>query len=148
MWAFGWGSGKRRGLKVWVLQMLEREPLNGAEIMDQMDRMTMGWWRPSPGSIYPLLEQLEKDKLVTKQPDGRYRLADEVRRGPEWMREGGFPGGRGPRTSEDAVRELEAYTQFLEDLITADRGQLSQVQPRVRQVADRLGRLGQSEATA
>lgn len=148
MWAFGWGSGKRRGLKPWVLQMLERGPLNGAEIMDQMDRMTMGWWRPSPGSIYPLLEQLEKEHLVSKQPDGRYRLADDARRGPDWMHEMGFGLGRSARSPEDAVGELEAYTQFLEDLVRSDRGQLGPVQPRVRQVADRLSRLGQAGGTA
>lgn len=117
--------------------MLERGPLNGAELMEQMDRMTMGWWRPSPGSVYPLLEQLEKDKLIRKNTDGRYELTETARGGPDWMR-GWFPGTAGPRNPEDAVRELEAYARYLEDLSQSDRGKVPGLEERLRSVARRL----------
>lgn len=108
--------------------------MNGAEIIDQMDRMTMGFWRPSPGSVYPLLEQMESEKLIVKNPDGRYRLTEEAARGPEWMRGFGPLGGRGPRDATEAVGELESYVRFLEDVVGSDF-------PRIQEVADRLGAL-------
>lgn len=127
---------------MWVLQLLERGPLNGAELMEQMDRMTMGWWRPSPGSIYPLLEQLEQEKVIVKGPDGRYALTESARGGPDWMRGLGFPGASGPRTPEDALREVESYVRYLEDLSPAERARISGLGERLRTVARRLDALG------
>ena len=53
-----WVSRKKRGLRNWVLIILRRGPRTGAQMMDEMEVMTRGWWRPSPGSVYPLLEEL------------------------------------------------------------------------------------------
>jgi len=136
----GWGSGRRRGLRVWVLQLLEQRPMNGAELMDQMDRMTMGWWRPSPGSIYPLLEELEKDGLAKKQADGRYQLTEKAEAGPSWMGPGGMF-GHSPRDAEETVTALEGYAQFLEDLANAPRSRLPQYKERLVAVAARLQRI-------
>jgi len=138
MWAYGWGSKAHRGLRVWVLHLLERGPMNGAEVMEQMDRMTMGWWRPSPGSIYPLLEQLEQEKVIEKDAEGHYRLTEAARGGPDWMRAWGFPGSSGPRNPEDAVRELESYATFLEDLGRGERNRVPGLDSRLRDVARRL----------
>jgi DNA-binding PadR family transcriptional regulator len=138
MWAYGWGSKHRRGLRVWVLQLLEQGPMNGAEIMEQMDRMTMGWWRPSPGSIYPLLDQFVEEKIVRKRDDGRYELTESARRGPEWARDWM---GRGPRTPQDALREVEAYIAYLEDVGRSGKSDLSDLGARLRTAAKRLGEI-------
>jgi len=143
MWTYAWGSRHRRGLRVWVLQLLERGPMNGAEIMEQMDRMTMGWWRPSPGSIYPLLDQLVDEKLVRKRDDGRYEVTDSARRGPEWTREW-F--GRGPRTPLDAVSEVESYITYLEDVGRGGKGELGDLGGRIRAAAKRLENLADRPA--
>jgi len=112
--------------------------MNGAEIMEQMDRMTMGWWRPSPGSIYPLLDQLAEEKLVRKRDDGRYEVTDSARRGPEWTREWM---GRGPRTPQDAVSEVESYVAYLEDVGNTGKGDLAALGSRLKAAAKRLGEL-------
>ena len=119
--------------------------MNGADLIDQLDRMTMGWWRPSPGSIYPLLEQLEKEKLIAKGADGRYSLTEAARGGPEWMRGAGFLGARGPRTPEDAVRELESYARYLEDVGGAEASKVPGYADRLRSVARRLETLSQED---
>jgi hypothetical protein len=124
-----------------VLHLLERNPRNGAELMDDIDRMTMGWWRPSPGSIYPLLEQLEKEKLIEKAADGRFHLTAQARSGPEWMRGYGFPGSGGPRNPEEAVRELESFVTYLEEVAAADRSGVNEIKGRLRDVSQRLERL-------
>lgn len=133
---------------MWVLHLLERGPMNGAELMEQVDRMTMGWWRPSPGSIYPLLEQLEKEKVIAKGPDGRYSLTESARGGPDWMRGPGFSGFFGPRNPEDAVREVEAYTRYLEDLAPSERARVAGIGERLTAVARRLEGLAAGEPAA
>ncbi len=47
------------GLKYWILGMLYRQDMSGAMIIDTMSQKSFGMWRPSPGSIYPLLRDME-----------------------------------------------------------------------------------------
>ena len=62
------------GLRYVVLYSLGQAPKNGAEIMDEIERMSMGAWRPSPGSIYPLLSNLHEEGLIRKRDDQRFEL--------------------------------------------------------------------------
>jgi DNA-binding PadR family transcriptional regulator len=117
--------------------------MNGAEVMEQMDRMTMGWWRPSPGSIYPLLDQLVEEKLVVKRDDGRYELTDSGRRGPDWVRDWV---GRGPRSPQEALSEMEAYIAYLEDVGRGGRSDLKGMGDRLRSASKRLGELADRSA--
>jgi len=103
--------------------------------MEEMDRMTMGWWRPSPGSIYPLLDQLAEEKLVRKRDDGRYEVTEAARGGPDWAR--GWM-GRAPRTPQDAISEMESYVAFLEDLGSGGKSDLGTLVPRLKAVSKRL----------
>ena len=48
-----------RGLRHYVLELLNEKPLKGSEIMSAIAEKTMDRWKPSPGSIYPLLRNLE-----------------------------------------------------------------------------------------
>jgi DNA-binding PadR family transcriptional regulator len=143
----GEGRKRPRGLRNWVLHLLERGPMNGAEMMEQMDLMTRGIWRPSPGSIYPLLEQLLKDRLVSKKPDGRYELTDLARDAPMWMLGLGHHMD-GTRDPEGALAEVESYVRFLEDLAGSDRGQLEPLRDRLKLVAERIDRLAGSGGAA
>ena len=104
------GMRRKRGLRNWVLAIVRRRPRNGAEIMDDMEIMTHGWWRPSPGSVYPLLEEMVREGTLRRQDDGRYALVNPHL--PDW----GWPGMSGPRSAEDVVRELSGLTAYLEDL--------------------------------
>jgi DNA-binding PadR family transcriptional regulator len=110
--------------------MLRENPRNGAEIMDSMEQMSQGWWRPSPGSVYPLLEELEKEGVIQKQPDGRYALSARARE------EMGFPlMGGVPRDLNGTMDELTGLVSYLEDL-RATRGD------ELRALAGRLQALG------
>ncbi|MFP3951903.1 MAG: PadR family transcriptional regulator [Candidatus Bathyarchaeia archaeon] len=61
--------GVPRGLLRYLsLQLLRREPMSGSEIMDQFLEYTD--YKPSPGSVYPLLSRLKEDGLVEEIPDG------------------------------------------------------------------------------
>jgi DNA-binding PadR family transcriptional regulator len=45
-------------LRRYILELLSDKPMSGSEIMSEIERQTNGQWRPSPGSIYPLLSWL------------------------------------------------------------------------------------------
>ncbi len=101
---------KKRGLRNWVLVILQRGSRNGAEIINDMEVMTRGWWRPSPGSVYPLLEELVQEGSIRKRDDGRYELTGAVE--PQF----GWAPTSSPRTPADVVREISGLTAYLEDL--------------------------------
>src|SRR5438093_7779585 len=105
--------GKRRILRPMAIRMLYDGPKNGAELMDAIEEMTRGRWRPSPGSVYPLLEDLTSEKLVTKRDDGRYELT------PDAIREMRPPWGDRevePRGADETMRELEGYASYFDEL--------------------------------
>ena len=71
----------RRGdVRAALLVLLDQQPLNGYGLMQEIERRSEGAWRPSPGSVYPALAQLEDEGLVrADEEQGRklYRLTDE-----------------------------------------------------------------------
>src|SRR5580658_1810332 len=124
---------KKRGLRNWVLIILQRSPRNGAEIMNDMEVMTHGWWRPSPGSVYPLLEEMVSEGTLQKREDHRYVVLQPTN--INW------PGPPGPRTPADVARELSGLTAYLEDLKRTEPTTTQPIQAELDAVADRLRRL-------
>ncbi|MDO8213452.1 PadR family transcriptional regulator [Conexibacter sp. CPCC 206217] len=83
----GWG-GKRGGrarrgdVRTAALLLLAEEPRNGYQIMQALEERSGGAWRPSPGSVYPALQQLEDEGLIrSSEHDGRklFELTDTGR---------------------------------------------------------------------
>jgi DNA-binding PadR family transcriptional regulator len=70
------GPRVRRGdVRVAILDVLAEEPLNGYQIIGQIADRTNGAWRPSPGSVYPTISQLEDEGLVESDDErGRRTL--------------------------------------------------------------------------
>ena len=94
---FGGGRGrKRRGdVRIALLMLLDEEPRNGYQLMQIIEERSGGRWRPSPGSVYPALSQLEDEGYVrTINQDsgrafeitdtGRQQLADREDDTPPW----------------------------------------------------------------
>jgi DNA-binding PadR family transcriptional regulator len=80
---FGRGPRARRGdVRAALLVLLAEEPRNGYGLMQEIERRSGGAWRPSPGSVYPALQQLEDEGLIrSEEQDGRrlYHLTDAGR---------------------------------------------------------------------
>lgn len=136
-WGMPWLSGKKRGLRTWVLVILSDAPKTGAEVMDEMERMSGGWWRPSPGSLYPLLEELTKEGVTRRKDDGRYELLAPARDSFAWGR---FP-ARGPRAPADVAREIGSLVAFLEDLKRSDPSRFGDAKGPLNEASERLKRL-------
>ena len=67
------GTRRSRGdIRLAVLALLAEQPRHGYEIIQEIGERTQGSWRPSPGSVYPTLQQLADEGLVqTEESDGR-----------------------------------------------------------------------------
>lgn len=63
---FGGGRGRRRrgDVRTALLLLLAEEARNGYQLMQTIEERSGGRWRPSPGSVYPALAQLEDEGLV------------------------------------------------------------------------------------
>lgn len=74
----GRGGGKRRprvsrgDIRIGILAVLNDEPMHGYQIMQELEERSGGGWKPSPGSIYPTLQQLADEGLVVSSSvDGK-----------------------------------------------------------------------------
>jgi DNA-binding PadR family transcriptional regulator len=73
-WFAGGGRPRpRRGdVRLAVLTLLAEQPMHGYQIITELGSRSGGVWRPSPGSVYPTLQQLQDEGLVTvSEEDGR-----------------------------------------------------------------------------
>jgi len=86
-------------LRAWVLKLLSEGEKTGYEIIKEMEKRI--GWQPSPGSVYPLLQMLGEEGLLSPRPAGNkvywsltpegQRCLDELReRRKEWLRELGI----------------------------------------------------------
>ena len=92
--AAGFGPGPRRGprggrprgdVRSAVLVLLAEQPRHGYDLMRAIEERSGGMWSPSPGSIYPTLQALEDEGLVTfENVDGR-KTASVTDAGLEWL---------------------------------------------------------------
>ena len=58
-------------ISLWLLILLSERPMYGYEIIKELEKRFSGYWKPKTGAIYPALEKLEQDKLVTSQREFR-----------------------------------------------------------------------------
>ncbi|HVV86759.1 MAG TPA: PadR family transcriptional regulator, partial [Kofleriaceae bacterium] len=65
---FGRGGRRGRGdVRAAILVLLAEQARNGYQIIQELERRSDGAWRPSSGSIYPTLQQLEDEGLVATE---------------------------------------------------------------------------------
>jgi DNA-binding PadR family transcriptional regulator len=78
------GPKVRRGdVRSAILDVLATGPMNGYQVIQQIQERSGGGWKPSPGSVYPTIQQLEDEGLVAaEESQGRraLTLTDEGRR--------------------------------------------------------------------
>ena len=82
----GYAFGRRAGrgdIRAAILVLLAEEPMHGYQIIQELVERTGGVWRPSPGSVYPTLQQLQDEELVQEAPSDSgkrvYELTDTGR---------------------------------------------------------------------
>jgi DNA-binding PadR family transcriptional regulator len=89
-----------------VLEALNEKTMSGSEIMEQIQKQTGSLWKPSPGSIYPLLAWLQDNGYIKELPsenglkryeltqDGKGLLEEQKRIRNKFREETGFMPGQ------------------------------------------------------
>ncbi|MFO0583888.1 MAG: helix-turn-helix transcriptional regulator [Anaeromyxobacter sp.] len=82
------GPRARRGdIRAAILALLAEAPRNGYQIMQEVEQRSQGLWRPSPGSVYPALQQLEDEGLVKAEASGGGREFQLTEQGRAYAKE-------------------------------------------------------------
>jgi DNA-binding PadR family transcriptional regulator len=74
---FGRGRGRGRGragrgdIRAVILSVLSEGPSNGYNVIKTIAERSADVWRPSPGSVYPTLQQLVDEELIEAVGEGR-----------------------------------------------------------------------------
>ena len=72
----------RGDVRAAVLALLAEQPMHGYQLIHEIEERSGGAWKPSPGSVYPTLQLLADEGLISaKESNGRktYSLTDEGR---------------------------------------------------------------------
>jgi len=71
----GHHRARRGDVRAAILDLLaDGQPRNGYQLIQEIAERTNGVWRPSAGSVYPALQQLEDEGLISPEGEGRRRL--------------------------------------------------------------------------
>ena len=152
-------------LRVAILRLLkEKGELTGYDIIKEIELRT-GYWRPSPGTIYPILKDLEARAIVTKRREGRRKIysltpkgaqlasqlseiADSIRRSMSRFLEaaGALLTEETPSEFKEALRELKVA---LVEVDVTDPEVARQVERILKEAAERIRALvGRSQEAA
>jgi DNA-binding PadR family transcriptional regulator len=112
-----WGSGKFKGPRDWaggawggwwpgptgppprgpkasrgdvraaILALLREGPRNGYQIMSEIEERSGGAWRPSPGAVYPALQQLADEGLIAGEESAGRRTFTLTDAGRQYIEE-------------------------------------------------------------
>ncbi|MEB3691467.1 MAG: PadR family transcriptional regulator [Caldisphaeraceae archaeon] len=129
------GTWKHRGwLRPIILFLLSKKPLNGVEIMNEVQYMTYGYWRPSPGSLYPILYELVREGLVERRSDNRYVLTED---GKDFINSAWSPIYT-PSDPRDALDRINVYLDVIEERLKEGRDDLLLYKKRLSEIRDRI----------
>ena len=125
----GRGPRVRRGdVRAAILDLLaEGEPWNGYQIIQEIGARTQGVWRPSAGSVYPALQQLEDEALIKAEAAGedRRRMYTLTEEGQAYVTE----------HADELKASWDAVTGSVNDAEVQLRHTIHQVMVAVSQVA-------------
>ena len=146
------GRAGRGDVRIAVLLLLDESPANGYQLMQEIEQRTGGAWKPSSGSIYPALQQLEDEGIVTTtEGEGRkmFALTDDGRAYVADRRDDWTPPWEnveeGEEPTEEAVRIRDliaqlgmAYMQVIQVGTESQRSEAARVLTGARQALYRI----------
>lgn len=76
----------RGDVRAAILTLLAEKPMHGYQVIQEIEQRSGGAWKPSPGSVYPTLQLLADEGLISVEEAGgrkTYSLTDEGRAAAE-----------------------------------------------------------------
>mgnify|MGYP003440807696 CR=1 FL=1 len=144
----GRGRSRRGDVRTAILALLVDRPMHGYEMIQEINERSNGVWKPSPGSVYPTLQMLGDEGLITATESDRgkklFELTEEGRgaaekiAAPPWeeMADGIEPGQLNLRTAagqlfgavaQSAHAASDEQQQRIVDILNAARREVYQI---------------------
>lgn len=80
-----WKIFERGDLKFVILRLISKCPMHGYEVMKALEEESRGYYRPSPGSVYPTLQMLEDEGYVTVEEQGGKKIYSITKEGVAYL---------------------------------------------------------------
>jgi len=129
------GPRARRGdVRAAALLLLSERELNGYQLMQEIESRSDGVWRPSPGSVYPALAQLEDEGLIRAHQDGDRRTFALTDAGRAYV--------------DERREELSTPWEQMSDAVGEDIGALFREMRQAGMAAVQVAHLGSAEQVA
>jgi DNA-binding PadR family transcriptional regulator len=121
--------GRRGFLRPYIINSLKSSPKNGAEIMSELEIMSKGYWRPSPGSVYPILHSLENEGVIKKRENGKYEMVKNYESVETQLLDDDL---------ESIINEMRDFSEYLLDLAQTKREKLKSRVDDLKMISERL----------
>jgi DNA-binding PadR family transcriptional regulator len=137
----------RRGdIRLVLLEALLEGDAHGYELIRRLEHRSAGLWRPSAGSVYPTLQLLEEEGLITGRDEAGKRVftvtdagraeTERIASRPMWEEPGG---GRGRRDLRDAMEQLGMASRQV--AMAGDNDQIDAAKAIIGEARSKLYRL-------
>jgi DNA-binding PadR family transcriptional regulator len=93
-------------LRLYLLRLLAEQPRHGYELIKLLEERFMGAYAPSAGTIYPRLQRMEADGLVTHRQQGRLKVYEITAAGRDELSRRGGELAELENDIRDSVREV------------------------------------------
>jgi DNA-binding PadR family transcriptional regulator len=80
-------KASRGDVRAAILALLQEGPRTGYQIMSEIEELSGGAWRPSPGAVYPALQQLADEGLIVGEESGGKRTFSLTQAGRSYVEE-------------------------------------------------------------
>jgi DNA-binding PadR family transcriptional regulator len=119
------GRARRGDVRAAMLLLLSEQAQNGYQLIQEIERRTEGVWKPSPGSVYPALQQLEDEGLVQAAESEGKRAYELTAEGRDYV----------ANNRDELGNPFEAATGGMDEGVFDLRGLMFQVGAAAMQVA-------------
>ncbi len=76
---------KKGNLQYSILRLLLTEPKHGYQIIKDLEAQFKGFYSPSPGSVYPILQMLEDRGFVSVSKEGKKKIYTVTKEGKAFL---------------------------------------------------------------
>ena len=133
-------QARRGDIRIIVLGVLANQPRHGYDIIRHLEDKSGGAWRPSAGIIYPTLQQLQDEELITSQKVGNKLVYSLTKKGEQEIAGEAIPGPWD--TNESMLRQVawikamtsELTQEYIRLLGRADSETIDGTQTKIEQL--------------
>lgn len=78
---------KKGNLQFMILRSLQEAPKHGYQVIKDLEEQFKGFYSPSPGSVYPILQMLEDREFVSVTKEGNKKIYTLTAEGEDFLKE-------------------------------------------------------------